>query len=64
MNDDGIETIAQTKSPTGESVPLMAADQKRLESIIALGKAIANAYHKKLTVVEFSNRSDVGEFNQ
>jgi len=42
----------------------MAADQKRLESIIALGKAIANAYHKKLTVVEFSNRSDVGEINQ
>jgi hypothetical protein len=39
----------------------MVAGQGRLESIIELGKRISDAYQKKLTVVEFSNRSDVGE---
>jgi hypothetical protein len=41
INGEGDETIAQTRSPTGELVPLMAVDQQRLESIIALGKQTA-----------------------
>jgi hypothetical protein len=61
VNEDGVETIAQTRSPSGEPVPLMAVDQERLESIIALGKQISAAYKVKLTLVEFSSRSDVGE---
>ena len=61
VNADGVETIAQTVSPTGEAFPLMAVDQERLESIIALGKTISAAHKIKLTLVEFSHRSDVGE---
>jgi hypothetical protein len=61
VNADGVETIAQTRSPTGEPAPLMAIDQGRLESIITLGKQISAANKVKLTLVEFSHRSDVGE---
>jgi hypothetical protein len=61
VNADGVETIAQTRSPTGETFPLMAIDQGRLESIITLGKQISAANKVKLTLVEFSHRSDVGE---
>jgi hypothetical protein len=34
VNVDGVETIAQTRTPTGELFPLMAVDQERLQSII------------------------------
>jgi hypothetical protein len=61
VNADGVETIAQTRSPIGEPFPLMAIDQGRLESIITLGKQISAANKVKLTLVEFSHRSDVGE---
>jgi hypothetical protein len=61
VNGDGIETIAQTHSPSGETVPLMAVDRQRLDSIIALGKQLSAANNIQLTLVEFSGRSDVGE---
>jgi hypothetical protein len=61
VNADGVETIAQTRSPTGELLPLLAVDQGRLESIITLGQQISAANKVKLTLVEFSHRSDVGE---
>jgi hypothetical protein len=63
INVDGVETIAQTRTPTGELFPLMAVDQERLQSIIALGKQISAANKIKLTLVEFSQRSDAGEIN-
>jgi hypothetical protein len=61
VNDDGVENIAQTRSPSGELLPLMAVDQERLGSIIELGRQVSAAHKIKLTLVELSNRSDVGE---
>jgi hypothetical protein len=63
VNDEGIEAVAQAKIASGENVPLIAADNDRLQSIIESGKALAASRKIKLRLVEFSHRSDVGEFS-
>jgi hypothetical protein len=62
INDAGLEAIAQAPAPSGELVPLMAADGERLKSIIEAGKVIAASRHIKLRLIRFSQRSDIGEF--
>ena len=62
IDDAGRETIAQARAPSGELLPLMAADGARLQSIIEAGKVIAASRHIKLRLVRFSQRSDIGEF--
>jgi hypothetical protein len=62
INDAGLETIAQAPAPSGELVPLMAADGDRLQSIIEAAKVIAATRHIKLRLIRFSQRSDIGEF--
>ena len=62
INDAGLETIAQAPAPSGELVPLMAADGERLQSIIEAAKVIAATRHIKLRLIRFSQRSDIGEF--
>lgn len=62
IGENGTETIADAPAATGEMVPLIAADNDRLQSIIAAGKQIAATRHIKLRLVKFTERSDVGEF--
>ena len=63
LDEAGVETIAQARLTSGETVPLMAVDQDRLSSIIEASKSIASARKIKLRLVEFGSRSDVGEFS-
>jgi hypothetical protein len=63
VNDEGVEAVAEAKIATGQTVPLIAADSDRLESIIEIGKALAAARKMKMRLVQFSGRTDVGEFS-
>jgi hypothetical protein len=62
VNDEGFEVLAFAKTATGELAPLIAADKDRLQSIIEGGKLLATNRKMKMRLVEFANRSDVGEF--
>lgn len=62
IDANGTETIARAPAATGEMVPLMAADNGRLRSIIEAGKALASKRQMTLWLVKFSQRSDIGEF--
>jgi hypothetical protein len=62
LNEAGVEAIAQGRASSGEVVPLIATDAERLSSIVEAGRAIASARKVKMRLVEFSSRSEVGEF--
>jgi hypothetical protein len=62
VDSAGQEGIAQATTSTGQIVPLIAADQDRLEEIREAGRLLAAAHHMKLHLVLFSQRSDVAEF--
>ena len=62
VNQGGVEQVVQAKMTTGEYAPLMATDRARLENITAAAREIAQANQIKLTLVKFSNRSELEEF--
>jgi hypothetical protein len=63
LDETGVEAIALARASSGEVVPLIATDPERLSSIVEAGRVIAAAHKVKMRLVEFSSRSDVGEFN-
>ena len=62
VTDSGVEQIVQAKMTSGEYAPLMATDAARLENITAAAREIAEANHTKMTLIKFSNRSQLAEF--
>ena len=61
IDNSGQEVVAQAKAATGEYVPLIAADDGRLESIIEAGRVLARAKNIKMRLIQFSTRSDLAD---
>jgi hypothetical protein len=63
VDNSGQEVVAQAKAATGQYVPLIAADEGRLESIIEAGRGLAKANSNKFRIIEFTGRSDLGDIS-
>src|SRR5258708_8118907 len=58
VNEAGQEIVAQAKAATGESVPVIAADPARLQSLMAAARGLADAHNLKMRLITFTNRTD------
>ena len=55
----GEEVLAQGKLTNGRYLPLIAADQVRMESMMAAARDLAKANNIKMRLIKFTNRVDV-----
>ena len=60
-DNSGQEIVAQATALNGQYVPLIAADEGRLESIIEAGRGLAKATSIKFHLIELTGRSDLGD---
>ena len=61
-NEEGVEGICGFNDPrTGQWVPMIAADEERLKSLKPFAHQIAVVTKKKVKLVKFHKREDVGE---
>jgi hypothetical protein len=61
--EDGNEGVAAVELQSGVMMPLIAADEKRLEFIKPLAQQLANFTEMKLKLIRLSVREEVAEIN-
>jgi hypothetical protein len=59
FNEAGQEVVAQAKLINGDSAPLIAADQTRLDSMMPAARNLATTRNIKMRLVKFTNRVDI-----
>lgn len=58
-DEDGDEGVISAPAPGGGQMPLIAADQDRLESLRPIAEAIANKTGKDVNLVKFHQREHI-----
>lgn len=56
---DDAEGLVGFKMPTGDWMPMVGADEKRVEDLRGNAQEIANVTGKPITLVQFSVREDI-----
>jgi hypothetical protein len=59
VTETGEEVLAEGKLTNGRYVPLIAADQARMESILPAARDLAKANNIKMRLIKFTNRVNV-----
>lgn len=59
--DDGDEGVVGFRAPDGSWMPLVCADEARLNSIRGIAERIARGDGRKVVLAKFSQRTDLGE---
>jgi hypothetical protein len=59
LDDGGEGVIAAPIGPDNMTVPLVAADKRRLDSLIPIAKQMAKIFRKPIRLAKFSKREDV-----
>lgn len=62
VDEGGEGVVAAPLAPGMLSVPLIAADEARLKSIVPLAKRMATMFGKKMRLVKFTTREEIEEF--
>jgi hypothetical protein len=59
LDDGGEGVVAAPIGPERMTVPLIAADKRRLDSLIPIAKQLAKVFNKPIRLAKFSKRDDV-----
>jgi hypothetical protein len=59
ITETGEEVVAQAKLTNGKYVPLIAADQARMESMMPAARDLAKANNIKMRLIKLTNRVDI-----
>lgn len=59
---DGVEGVPSVLAAGGVMMPLVAADEVRLQLIMPLARALAKANDMEITHVRFNGREDLEKF--
>lgn len=60
VDDDGTEGVPAFMTPDGMFLPLMGADEARVESLMPVVQAMATDSGKEITLVRFKEREELG----
>jgi len=63
IGDDDEEGVCGFCGPDGRWMPMVCADQKRIDSIRPFAEEIAKVTNKKVTLVKFHQREDVEDIH-
>jgi hypothetical protein len=59
LDDGGEGVVAAPIGPNSMTVPLIAADKRRLDSLIPIAKQLTKAFRKPIRLAKFTKREDV-----
>jgi hypothetical protein len=59
ITETGEEVVAQAKLTNGRYVPLIAADQARMESMMPAARGLAKVNNIKMRLIKLTNRVDI-----
>jgi hypothetical protein len=63
-DDDSEGIVGACIGPMGEMVPLIAADDARMQSLIPLAKEIAKEQKLYIKLIRFTHREEVANLNE
>jgi len=61
VNETGLEVVVQAKLQSGGYAPFIAADTRRLESMLPAARDLATTHNIKMRLIKLTNRVDIEE---